>query len=72
MAITIDKNLCKGCSLCVSVCPKNVIEISKTNMNAKGYLVAEPVRNEDCINCKFCGQICPDMCIVVEKTVKEK
>ena len=72
MSITIDKNLCKGCSLCISVCPKNVIEISKTNMNSKGYLVAEPVRNEDCINCKFCGQICPDMCIVVEKTVKEK
>ncbi len=42
------------------------------SMNAKGYLVAEPVRNEDCINCKFCGQICPDMCIVVEKPVQEK
>ena len=28
--VTIDEVICKGCGLCVSVCPKNVLALSTT------------------------------------------
>ena len=33
---TIDNNRCKGCGLCVTVCPKNVLELSD-EVNSMGY-----------------------------------
>ena len=44
--ITIDTERCKGCGLCVTVCPKNCIVISN-RPNTIGYFPAEasPVRN---------------------------
>ena len=41
--VTIDENLCKGCGLCARACPKHIIELSKTRINAKGYHPAEVI-----------------------------
>jgi 2-oxoglutarate ferredoxin oxidoreductase subunit delta len=60
----IDENLCKGCGLCVSVCPKNVLEIS-SQVNAKGYFPAYQARPEDCIKCAICCTMCPDVAISI-------
>jgi 2-oxoglutarate ferredoxin oxidoreductase subunit delta len=60
--ITINKESCKGCKLCIKYCPKKFIELS-TKVNKKGYFYA--VYNEGCINCKFCALICPDACIEI-------
>lgn len=35
-AIVIDIEKCKGCGLCVEVCPQDVIVLGN-NVNAKGY-----------------------------------
>ena len=43
----------------VVVTPKNVLELSKTRLNAKGYHPAEVVRPEDCIGCASCARIAP-------------
>ena len=45
--IIIDVERCKGCGLCVIVCPKNCIEISDKS-NKKGYFPARvhPVRSK--------------------------
>ena len=64
-AIVVDKDKCKGCSVCVSVCPKHVIAWSK-NVNSKGYNYAEMI-NGDCIGCASCGMVCPDGVITVYK-----
>ena len=65
MAVYIDKNLCKGCSLCVACCPKQVFEIS-SEVNRKGFTVSAPARQHDCIQCGICEKTCPDLAIRVE------
>ena len=64
--ITIDENICKGCELCVSVCPKKVLKLSETKINDAGYNPAEVV-NDDCIACTSCARMCPDSAITVDK-----
>lgn len=60
----IDVALCKGCGLCVSVCPKTVLEISD-QVSAKGYFPAYQARPEDCILCAICCTMCPDVAISI-------
>ena len=67
----IEENLCKGCGLCVSVCPKKVLEIDK-KVNTKGYFPAYQARPEDCIVCAICCNMCPDVAITItEETETE-
>ncbi|MDP1853308.1 MAG: 4Fe-4S dicluster domain-containing protein [Candidatus Omnitrophota bacterium] len=63
--ITIDKERCKGCQLCILYCPKGQIRPDK-NLNKKGI---QPVvfLGGDCSGCKFCAIICPDAAIEVYK-----
>lgn len=65
--ITIDEMVCKGCGLCVKACPKNVLAISKTKLNAKGYHPCEVRDAEACIGCASCARTCPDVAIRIEK-----
>jgi 2-oxoglutarate ferredoxin oxidoreductase subunit delta len=62
--VTIDKNRCKGCELCVNYCPKQVLAMSK-DINDKGYFYAQVVNQEACIACRFCGMMCPDTAIEI-------
>ena len=66
MAVYVDKELCKSCSICVSLCPKNVFEMTH-NVNKKGYNYVAAVRQADCIACMQCQNRCPDFAIYVEK-----
>ena len=61
-----DENVCKGCGLCVTVCPKKIV-VLKDNYNAKGYHPAGISDESKCIGCAFCATICPDCVITVEK-----
>ncbi len=63
----IDENRCKGCGLCVAVCPKNVLEISG-QVSPKGYFPAYQARPEDCITCAVCCVMCPDVAITIAET----
>jgi len=67
-SIIIDKELCKACYLCISVCPNEVIAISN-GLNQQGYYPVEFKENEKtgkgCIACSICATICPDIAIEV-------
>ncbi len=64
--LTFLKDVCKGCSLCIEACPKNIIALSKS-INAKGYNYAELTDEAACIGCASCARMCPDCVITVEK-----
>ena len=64
--VTIDSHLCKGCSLCITACPKGIIEIGN-KFNNKGYYVATITDMDKCIGCALCAKMCPDIAIKVEK-----
>lgn len=66
MAIFVDSELCKSCKICMSVCPKNVFEITN-HVNKKGYNYVEAVRAGDCVACKMCERSCPDFALYVLK-----
>ena len=61
--IIINTERCKGCGLCVAVCPKKSIVISKES-NKNGYFPAEAT-NVDCTGCASCAIICPEAVIEV-------
>ena len=65
--VTINEVLCKGCGLCVRACPKGVLELSKTKLNAKGYHPSEVVNQEACVGCTSCARTCPDVAITIVK-----
>ena len=76
--IVIDENKCKGCGLCTTVCPFDLIHIAD-RFNAKGYRPAEfapnrsPVQDRSaqesrCTGCANCAAMCPDVAITVYRT----
>ncbi len=64
--IVVEKELCKGCLLCLDVCPKKLIRQSDS-FNSKGYKYVEQIDEEKCTGCKLCGVMCPDAAINVYK-----
>ena len=61
--ITVIPRYCKGCEICVKLCPKAVLEI-------KDFKV-QVARIGDCIECMLCEIRCPDFAIEVEGTGKK-
>ncbi|MCK4388880.1 MAG: 4Fe-4S binding protein [Desulfobacterales bacterium] len=65
----INSELCKGCGLCVTACPKALIRTS-SKLNITGYHPAEYTereksKNRKCTGCALCAIICPDIAIEV-------
>ena len=65
--VTFSEDLCKGCGLCASVCPKKIIALDREKLNKKGYHPAGITDQSKCIACAMCATICPDVVIKVEK-----
>jgi len=63
--IEVDFEKCKGCGLCVWVCPKGVLEMSSEKTNANGYAYAVSSDLGNCSGCTKCGVVCSDVCIRV-------
>ena len=62
--ITISRELCKGCQLCITFCPKKVISLSE-KLNAAGYQNAIFGDNGECTGCAVCALVCPECAIEV-------
>ena len=62
--IEVEQELCKGCEICASFCPKSVISVSD-RLNAAGYLPAVFDDNGECTGCAICAVVCPEVAIEV-------
>ena len=72
--VQIKDDRCKGCAICVEICPKHVLAMSKEPM-ASGYLLAQVITRKPaeggsasggkCIGCMECEMHCPDLAIEV-------
>ncbi|MGI6764102.1 MAG: 4Fe-4S dicluster domain-containing protein [Anaerovoracaceae bacterium] len=63
--VKFDKERCKGCELCVSVCPVKIIALDETRINSKGFRPACVLDADKCIGCANCAIMCPDGAISV-------
>ncbi|MCK4541133.1 MAG: ferredoxin family protein [Spirochaetales bacterium] len=63
--IEVNEDLCKGCGLCIRICPKQCIEFGN-HLNVKGFHPATYM-GENCIGCKACATTCPEVAIEVFK-----
>jgi len=73
MKLVIDEQQCKGCNLCLLVCPYRIFQ-EGTKANERGIVVPALDRPERCPNCRLqklygrtlcgvCQMICPDQAI---------
>ncbi len=65
--LTFDVERCKGCGLCISFCPKKILDFDDKSINQKGYHPVQCVKPEECIACISCATMCPDQVITVEE-----
>ncbi|MEA1975375.1 MAG: 4Fe-4S binding protein [Bacillota bacterium] len=65
--VTFNTDICKGCELCIDVCPVNIIVMDNNKINAKGFHPATVNEMEKCIGCGNCAITCPDSVIKVER-----
>ncbi len=59
-ALTLDKELCKGCGICAQICPREAIEVKKVP-KVKGEKAKPPTIDIDELECDYCG-ICDPIC----------
>lgn len=61
--ITIDKDKCKACYLCISECPKKLLKISNETNSLGNRVVEFCDPNNECLGCAMCATRCPDLAI---------
>lgn len=63
-AIGIHEAFCKGCAICVEICPKDVLEMVDVIDRWEGATVR--IKDIDaCIACYICEHECPDFALLV-------
>ncbi len=60
---------CKGCGLCVAVCPQRIIMLAELP-NTLGYRPAMVLDQDRCTSCSRCAIMCPDLVIEVHRPVR--
>jgi 2-oxoglutarate ferredoxin oxidoreductase subunit delta len=72
--IELAKERCKGCEVCVVVCPQGSLELDQTVFNALGF---HPVKftyqgkKGNCTACGLCYMVCPDYAITTIEKLKK-
>ena len=65
--VTFKRDVCKGCGLCVGACPKKILALDESELNAKGHHPVTCIDMTKCVGCAACATMCPDCVITVER-----
>jgi 2-oxoglutarate ferredoxin oxidoreductase subunit delta len=72
--VIVDAEKCKGCSLCVVVCPQKSLALSPA-FNRNGFHPAVfhyHGEKGDCTACGLCYWVCPDNAIAEVRSLKRR
>jgi 2-oxoglutarate ferredoxin oxidoreductase subunit delta len=71
--VIVDSEVCKGCSLCVVVCPQKNLKLSES-LNRNGFHPVEfryHGEKGECTACGLCYWVCPDFAIAEIRRLKQ-
>lgn len=69
--IEINHAWCKGCQICIEICPRDVLVLA-AEVSDKGFRPVVVEKIENCTGCSMCELMCPDLAITVEGVEKSK
>jgi 2-oxoglutarate ferredoxin oxidoreductase subunit delta len=69
LSIAVDR--CKGCELCVTVCPRGVLALDVGVVNRLGYHPVRLTEAAACTSCAICARVCPDAVFTVFARARE-
>ena len=69
-AIVVDEEGCKGCEVCNTACPTQVLAMTD-RVNSKGYHISYMKNPTDCTGCANCAIVCPDGVITLYRKKME-
>jgi 2-oxoglutarate ferredoxin oxidoreductase subunit delta len=62
--IEVSPLYCKGCELCVAVCPQDVLALDMERLTPKGYHPVHLIK-DGCTGCAICAIVCPEAALTV-------
>ena len=65
--VIFAEDLCKGCELCITICPTKILKLDTTRVNSRGYNHAIVYNLMECSGCASCAKICPDSGITIRR-----
>lgn len=69
--LVVNETWCKGCRICVDLCPTRTLEMVDSPDRWEGTVV-KVVRMDDCNGCGVCEVECPDFAITVTAPQKKR
>jgi 2-oxoglutarate ferredoxin oxidoreductase subunit delta len=64
--IEVNELYCKGCELCIEVCPQHVLSIDMDHLTPKGYHPVQLTEGEkSCTGCAICALVCPEAALTI-------
>jgi 2-oxoglutarate ferredoxin oxidoreductase subunit delta len=63
--VLIDVDRCKGCALCVAVCPKGILALDESRVNVQGYHPVRITNPDACTSDAHCARVCPDCALTI-------
>ena len=63
--IHLNQLWCKGCYLCLDVCPIEGIFFIENEVGEKGFQPVGLQNMDKCTGCQLCELLCPDLAIII-------